>query len=613
MWFPMIDFLAKAGIVLLAFTLAVPTLAQSDAPGAPVQLPGAEEEEAPAGGSVPSVSSGTLIVPRRAGAEDLGIEVAVIGQAAEPIGVLGENEGGFGPALWAETSPTTVQILLNQIPVAAPSTTMASLTRRLLLSAAEPTADPSVADDILVLRIRRAFDAGLTDAVPALIDQADHLAGDETLEAVRARAMLLSGDGIAACGSATTMRLESEELFWMKLRAYCYAKQGFAPAARLTADLLYDLGDQDELFQTLLDRLAGNSLADPGGHFDQPLDELHIAMLRDTGYVPPADRIAAASLPALRAIARADNWTGDDGVTMRLSAAEEAAWGRALTPDALLSIYMSATSIDPATRGAALNAASSQDELLARATFAAALRIGGAPAEQAQIVTAAFDAATDASIEDIYAAALGRAINAVAVQDSLAWAGADMSLAALASGNIEDAADWYDLVRINNSARIGRQQSLQAALIVARPSERFAYWPEMSLNWLSQSDLGEFPHVRLAEQLIIFDALGIASDPVVIDRLGFNEVEIDGYLPPAAVLNNLARAAEAGRLGETVATALVVVGPSGPRGAHPRGLAAVIEALRVIGLDAEARALATEALVGFALDARTDPEPGDLP
>lgn len=609
----MIDFQGKAGLFLAAWLWATPLYAQSDAPGEPVQLPGAEEEQDESAPSVPEVTSNRLVVPGRAGSRDAGIEVGIIGRAAEPVGILSERDGGFGPALWAGTSATRVQILLNQIPVGAPSRTMASLTRRLLLSAAEPETDLGTADVIAALRISRAFDAGLTDAVPQMIDQADHLAGDETLEAVRARAMLLSGDGASACGSATTMRLESDELFWMKLRAYCYARQEFAPAARLTADLLYDLGDRDDLYQVLLDRFAGNARANPSRYFDQPFDELHIALLRETGIAPPVEAIVRTSLRAMRAVAQSSAWSDEAGVGLRLAAAEEAAWGRALSAEDLLSVYASAVPLDPATRGSALNSAGRAGGVMARATYASALRAGGDPVEQGQIVAAALDAAQGAPIESVYAAALGRATRAMPVQDGLAAASADMALVALAAGDLEKAANWYGIAQGSGSARLGRLQALRAALTVIRPSERFAYWPAVSLVWLEQADLGEFPHARLAEQLILFEAFDLESDPVVLDRLSFNEDEIEGYLPPPAVLENMAQAARAGRLGETVANVLVVVGPSGPRGAHPRGLAAAVAALRAVGLEADARALAGEALIGYAIDARTDPIPEDLP
>jgi hypothetical protein len=57
----------------------------------------------------------------------------------------------------------------------------------------------------------------------------------------------------------------------------------------------------------------------------------------------------------------------------------------------------------------------------------------------------------------------------------------------------------------------------------------------------------------------------------------------------------LGDAAEAGRLGETVMLALFVLGPDGPGGAHPIALAQAVAALRAVGLDSEARALAVEA------------------
>lgn len=607
-----------AALILLSM-MAMPALAQSagEGPGAPVQLPGADEEEdgeaTTGASSIPDVSAGTLIVPGRAGSDDAGITVGVIGVTAEPIGTLNEEEGGFGPALWNGTTPTMAQILLNQIPVGASSPAMASLTRRLILSAAQPEADPATQETILTLRIRKAFESGYVDEVPELIDQADNMAGEEDLEAIRARAMLLAGDGSTACGSATVMRLESEELFWMKLRAYCYAREGFAPAARLTADLLYDLGDNDELFQVLLDRIAGNERANPSRYWNQRLSELHIAMARDAGISPPVDRITSSSLPTMVAIANAENLTGDDGRALRLAAAEEAAWGQALSPEQLLAVYSAASGYDAANRSAVLTQAARTGGIDARAIFGAALAAGGAPAEQAQVVAAALEAGEGEVVEFTYARAVGHAARNVRPQEALSFAGFDMALAALASGRYRDAADWYAMAREAGALSRGQEQSLQVALIMAYPSERFAFWPEQSLIWLERADLGAMPHQRLLQQLIIFEAMGLSPSPVVMDRLSLDEGQITGYMPPEAVRGNLSRAVEEGRLAETVANALVTVGPAGPRGAHPRALAEAITALRAVGLEADARALAAEALTGLAFDARSWEEPEDLP
>jgi hypothetical protein len=50
-------------------------------------------------------------------------------------------------------------------------------------------------------------------------------------------------------------------------------------------------------------------------------------------------------------------------------------------------------------------------------------------------------------------------------------------------------------------------------------------------------------------------------------------------------------------LGETVLLSLIALGPGGTSTYHPLMVSAVIDALRVIGLEKEARAIALEAAV----------------
>lgn len=57
----------------------------------------------------------------------------------------------------------------------------------------------------------------------------------------------------------------------------------------------------------------------------------------------------------------------------------------------------------------------------------------------------------------------------------------------------------------------------------------------------------------------------------------------------------LAEAAQAGRKGETILRALIVLGAGGPADAHPASVIEAVAALSRVGLTAEASALALEA------------------
>ena len=75
------------------------------------------------------------------------------------------------------------------------------------------------------------------------------------------------------------------------------------------------------------------------------------------------------------------------------------------------------------------------------------------------------------------------------------------------------------------------------------------------------------------------------------------QLNVETYAPSPALWRGLRRAAAAGAVGETVLMALLALGEPGPAGANATTLGAVVEALGAGGLEAEARALALEAVL----------------
>jgi hypothetical protein len=80
-------------------------------------------------------------------------------------------------------------------------------------------------------------------------------------------------------------------------------------------------------------------------------------------------------------------------------------------------------------------------------------------------------------------------------------------------------------------------------------------------------------------------------------------VQIDpaAHVPSPAVMRRLEVAAATERRGATVLAALATLGDEGPGGCSPLVLGMVIAALRNVGLQAEARALALDAATGGGL------------
>src|SRR6476619_119734 len=104
------------------------------------------------------------------------------------------------------------------------------------------------------------------------------------------------------------------------------------------------------------------------------------------------------------------------------------------------------------------------------------------------------------------------------------------------------------------------------------------------------------PGLLLQRLVTALDALGEEVPIPLWDLAAKTPQPDDGYLPPTGLLSTLKEVADAGDTGRTILLAAAVFGPDGPQGAHLIALGDGLRALKRVGLDAEARRLAFEAL-----------------
>ena len=104
------------------------------------------------------------------------------------------------------------------------------------------------------------------------------------------------------------------------------------------------------------------------------------------------------------------------------------------------------------------------------------------------------------------------------------------------------------------------------------------------------------PGPVLQRLVTVLDALGEDVPIPLWELAAKNPQPDDGYLPPTGLLSALKVAADKGQTGATILLAAASFGPNGPQGAHLIALGDGIRALKRVGLDAEARRLALEAL-----------------
>ena len=95
----------------------------------------------------------------------------------------------------------------------------------------------------------------------------------------------------------------------------------------------------------------------------------------------------------------------------------------------------------------------------------------------------------------------------------------------------------------------------------------------------------------------VLDALDIEVPIALWDAANRAPQPAGGYLPETGVLADLAQAAKRKEVGRTILLAMRSLGPDGPAGANILALGDTVRAFRAVGLEADARGLALEALI----------------
>ena len=106
---------------------------------------------------------------------------------------------------------------------------------------------------------------------------------------------------------------------------------------------------------------------------------------------------------------------------------------------------------------------------------------------------------------------------------------------------------------------------------------------------------------RRAMLFTLYEAMGAPVPAEAWDSMLSGPLIQTGFVPSPALSNALADAAANKRVAEAVLLSLLTLGTIGPEGADRAALTDTIAALRAIGLDREARAVAVEAALGHGI------------
>lgn len=589
---------AAAALVVIAVTVGSGAVfAQDD--GAPLRLipdrdapaatdrpprPGQPTGEDPIGRDPDQTPEGFVIDPLQA------VE-------ADAIGLLGPLDGGLGRDLWAGSQRSRLARLIRELPAAARSPAQRGLTRRLLLTGS-PTEGDGPSGAVLQARLATLLAHGAFEDFDALFALVPLSAMSDELMVIHSDSLLARGDLTRACTTARDQLRVSDLAYWQAVFLLCQIEAGDLAAARLSRTLLAeretapDAGFSD-IIAVLLDE------ADVLPEAFQPTP-LNVAAYLSSGQPLPQAIFEEAGAGLLRGLLRRPETPPET----RLALAERLA---AILPVDILAGHYRAVDIDDIALADPVPAADELGGAAGRALLLEALRRPQTGHERAQILDALWQAALG---EPGYANVAGLAedaIRSLPATPSMAPYTPGLIRALVLVGARDRAQGWLNIL-LREAPLV---PELTAALASLRPVATMAglrmsrdWSPVMAQDWfesLDETGLVEDRYAAAEPVFIALDGLGYGVGPdgwwLLLDG---PRAELKS-IPSIALRYGLRDAVRAGKRGEALLYVLIMLGDDGPAGASALALGAAIRGLRALELEAEARALALEAIVDSGL------------
>ena len=238
-----------------------------------------------------------------AGAGGAAAQVEVSPLAAPDAFTTPGRDTGLPPSLWRGASLATMRSVLPLLATRPMSPAAAALARRVLATGAQGPQGAGSDPALAAARANALLAQGDAKAAAAILARAPGLDRSPELAQAAAESALLAGDDARACAVAQGLGSGRDEVYWLRLRAYCQAIAGQASEAQLTFDLAQSQG-RDAVFG----RLMGAELAGAGNPGAASLrNGLDYALSRSLGLdlaaAKPSPEVAAtlanADAPAL--------------------------------------------------------------------------------------------------------------------------------------------------------------------------------------------------------------------------------------------------------------------------------------------------------------------------
>jgi hypothetical protein len=506
----------------------------------------------------------------------------------DEIGLLDEQHGGLGLAMWKDSSLGLVSKALPLLPNQPGWRSLRALEIRLLESAATLPAGKAAGEPMIALRVGKLAGMGVNDGVAALLRLLPSPAMTPILRRLEIDSALLSGDGAGACAQEPALRAGlGNDNYALELQVFCQFLGGRGKEAGLGIDLLRDQKVKDPLFFAAADALSGLPPAKADGMNEATPVALALASLAKLPL--PESGFGLAPSAYLPFLARAPGAS----LESRLAAAERAVAAGTASPE-LLRQTIEAIPYSPAELLAAANESGKTVKGRALLYRAAASQV--LPAARAELIQRAM-AADPVMAPLLYGPMLASLPASPDLAGFAPWA----VRALLAGGQTEAARSWVGIVRADAILSAGSANAAAAL----KPLARLAGLADP----LSSADLAAWKQARnesaadfTKHSLLLLSLLSALGDtPPENEWLALLDgpAVISGKVSRSALTVGLISASAAKRRAETAMYVLLSLGEQ--RDVEPAEFAQLVASLRAVGLDADAKALALELALAYGI------------